>query len=110
MRKGGILTIGVGMLFTWASLLAINQGSSSAAGGVWTPSGANVVIDSTNLTFTIGAVTDECRAVSGNGTIGKESATWTFTPEFGGCTDPVTVKGAWTAKDVNSGEATLKTS
>lgn len=105
----GVLTVCVGVVVAVSALLALDQGSSPAAVGVWTPSSASALINSTNLMITIGAVKDECHSVSGKGTLGKESKTWTFTPEFGGCTDAVSIKGAWTASDINSGEATLKT-
>jgi hypothetical protein len=55
----------------------------------------------------VGMLTIECEALVGSGTLGTESATWTFTPHFNGCTKPVKAEAAWTANDVSSSEATF---
>jgi hypothetical protein len=110
MRKRRALMAGIGIIAGASILVAVNQTNSSAVGEDWAPSGASVLIDSTNTTVTLGGLTDECDAASGKGTLGEGSSTWTFTPEFEECTYPIKVKGSWTATDVNSSEATLTTS
>jgi hypothetical protein len=110
MRRRHALTVVIGVVAVASILVAFTRTNSSAAGEDWAPSGASVLIDSTNTSIALGGVTDECDAASAKSTLGEASSTWTFTPEFDECTDPIKVKGAWTATDVNSGEATLTTS
>jgi hypothetical protein len=96
---GAVLTIA----FLGASI-------GSAQAGNWAPAGAQVVIDSTNFSFELEGAGEPftCEAAVGTGKIKTASTTWTFTPEFSECPSPVKVKGAWTATDVNSEEATLE--
>lgn len=83
--------------------------SSSASGGTWSPTGDEAIADSANVSIEAGGTTVSCEATVGQGTLSAtESATWKLKTAFSDCNDPVTVKGEWTATDVNSSEATLE--
>ena len=100
---GGIV---LGLSIASAFVLVMSR-DSSASGGDWTPAGDEVVVDSSDISFSIGTIEVTCDVTAGIGTLKTESSTWDFKPTFSDCNHPVTVKGEWTATDVNSSEATL---
>jgi hypothetical protein len=88
---------------------ALNASDTHASGENWGPAGDKVFIDSTNMEIQVGTITVKCEATAGTGTLSEPgSSTWTVTPSFSRCNYPVVAKGAWTATDLNSSEATLE--
>jgi hypothetical protein len=94
----------LGLSLVFASLAT---GASPAIAGNWSPEGDKALIVSSNFFILIGGKEDECEAMTGTGTLGTKSSTWSVSPEFLGCTFPILTEGSWTATDVNSEEATL---
>ncbi len=74
----------------------------------WVPAQAKTVGVSTDFSFKIGKEVITCKATVYEGTLGKESSTWTSTPGFVGCgTSHIKAGSAWTITAVNGSEATL---
>jgi hypothetical protein len=104
------------LMFGLAPLLAVAafvMTSAAAQAQTWTPAGASIVLDSSNLVFEVvnsggGTTTLTCGATIAEATLGSPAkATFTTTPSFSICTAPAVGLGTWTAKAIAAEEATL---
>jgi hypothetical protein len=92
----------------FVTVMAMVVGTAPAMALRWAPNENVALLESTNLSLTIGTETISCEVAAGEGTLGKESSTWTTTPVFTECgTSQIKAGSAWTVTAVNTGEATL---
>ena len=88
-------------------------GPRSALAVVWTPAGAEVATNSTDVSFEVGNSDIICQSTAADSEITKESSTWSVAPTFRSCSSQtkagfqIKAGSAWTVTAVNNEEATL---